>query len=166
MSEHNRCTYRVTETVKPDMERKKLVMYCRHIAKKLPSNQMAQSKLARARKAKHHCFHRYKTRKRTACPSHFTLVTQIPLKSKKQQSLSPICWLTVGRWNWTSTTTIPYMQHIHCHYETCHVTLKIAVWPVWSGTQCCISNACSLAAATSRIYLTCWSANCAHWLSS
>ena len=54
MSNHSKCTYRVTKTVKPGMKRIKckFVMHCQHYAKKLTQKQREKSALARVKKAK------------------------------------------------------------------------------------------------------------------
>ena len=54
MSEHNKCTYRTTKTVKPEQKRVKckFAKHCQHFAKKLTPKQAEKSPVSRAIKVK------------------------------------------------------------------------------------------------------------------
>ena len=95
MSNHSKCTYRVTKTVKPGMKRIKckFVMHCQHYAKKLTQKQREKSALARVKKAKAPLSLQLRNKK-TDCPSNFTLVVQIPTKTQTRQSESKSYLLT------------------------------------------------------------------------
>ena len=89
MSNHSKCTYRVTKTVKPSMKRVKckLVMHCQHYAKKLTQKQREKSALARVKKARAPLCLQLRNKK-TDCPSKFVLTVQIPTKIQTRLSES------------------------------------------------------------------------------
>ena len=96
MSNHSKCTYRVTKTVKPSMKRIKckFAMHCQHYAKKLTQKQREKSALARVKKAKKGPLSLQLRNKKTDCPSNFILVVQIPTKAQTRQSESKPYLLT------------------------------------------------------------------------
>ena len=89
MSNHSKCTYRVTKTVKPTMKRVKckLVMHCQHYAKKLTQKRREKSALARVKKARAPLCLQLRNKK-TDCPSKFVLAVQIPTKIQTRLSES------------------------------------------------------------------------------
>ena len=90
MSNHSKCTYQVTKTVKPSMKRIKckFVMHCQRYAKKLTQKQREKSALARVKKAKKGPLSLQLRNKKTDCPSNFILVVQIPTKTQTRKSES------------------------------------------------------------------------------
>ena len=87
MSNHSKCTYRVTKTVKPSMKRIKckFVMHCQHYAK-LTQKQREKSALARVKKAKKGSLSLQLRNQKNDCPSNFILVVQIPTKTQTRPS--------------------------------------------------------------------------------
>ena len=89
MSEHNKCTYRTTKTVKPGQIRTtyKFVKHCQHFAKKLWPKQAENFALSRTRKVKTPLSSQLRNKK-TQCPSSFTLAVQIPSKLHQRKAKS------------------------------------------------------------------------------
>jgi len=83
MSNHSKCTYQVTKTVKQSMKRIKckFVMHCQHYAK-LTQKQREKSALARVKKTKKRNASLQLRNNKTDCPSNFILVVQIPTKTQ------------------------------------------------------------------------------------
>ena len=87
MSEHNKCTYRTTKTVKPEQKRVKckFAKHCQHFAKKLTPKQAEKSPVSRAIKVKAPLSSQLRN-KNTQCPSSFTLAVQIPSQLQKRKA--------------------------------------------------------------------------------
>ena len=91
MSNHSTCTYRTTKTVKTSNKRVKckFAKHCQHFAKKLTQKQKEKSALSRAKKkAKAPLASQLRNKKKTNCPSSFTLAVQIPTKAQKRKAES------------------------------------------------------------------------------
>ena len=90
MSNHSKCTYRVTKTVTACMKKIscKFVKHCQHYAKKLSPKQAEKSAISRVHKKGKAPLTSQVRKKKTNCPSSFTLVIQIPTKTQIENAKS------------------------------------------------------------------------------
>ena len=90
MSNHSKCTYRVTITMKACQKRIecKFVKHCQHFAKKLSPKQTDKSATSKAQRKLKAPFVSQLRNKKTNCPSSFTLSIQIPTKAQRRQAES------------------------------------------------------------------------------
>ena len=168
MSEHSKCTYRVTKTVKPAMKRVKckLVMHCQHYAKKLTQRQMAHVCTSQSTKGKSTiAFSDTKQENGLPIPLYSSSSdpnSKATPSSRIRALFADSLWSAkIGLQPQPSHTCSTYIVISRCVYRH----KEGAVWPLRNGTQCCISKACLSAANTARVKLTCRSTNCACRLS-